>query len=84
AKCDEWSVSSNGQIECESAESTEDCIDKIVNGEADAMSLDGGHAYIAGQCGLVPVMAENYDISSCTNPQSDVFPKGYYAVAVVK
>lgn len=30
AKCDEWSVSSNGQIECESAESTEDCIDKIV------------------------------------------------------
>lgn len=84
AKCDEWSVSSNGQIECESAESTEDCIDKIVNGEADAMSLDGGHAYIAGQCGLVPVMAENYDISSCTKQQSDVFPKGYYAVAVVK
>ncbi|EGW05641.1 Serotransferrin [Cricetulus griseus] len=68
-KCDEWSVNSGGQIECESAETTEDCIDKIVNGEADAMSLDGGYAYIAGQCGLVPVMAEKY---------------GYYAVAVVK
>lgn len=32
----------------------------LQNGEADAMSLDGGYAYIAGQCGLVPVMAENY------------------------
>lgn len=24
------------------------------------MSLDGGYVYIAGHCGLVPVMAENY------------------------
>ncbi|KAL6082050.1 hypothetical protein STEG23_003104, partial [Scotinomys teguina] len=78
-KCDEWSVNSGGQIECESAETTEDCIDKIVNGEADAMSLDGGYAYIAGQCGLVPVLAENYESTDCTHPG-----KGYYAVAVVK
>ncbi|XP_013209471.1 serotransferrin [Microtus ochrogaster] len=78
-KCDEWSVNSGGQIDCESAETTEDCIDKIVNGEADAMSLDGGYAYIAGQCGLVPVMAENYDSSDCGQLE-----KGYYAVAVVK
>lgn len=28
-KCDEWSVNSVGKIECESAESTEDCIAKI-------------------------------------------------------
>ncbi|GAB1294592.1 Serotransferrin [Apodemus speciosus] len=84
-KCDEWSVSSGGLIECESAETTEDCIDKIVNGEADAMSLDGGHAYIAGQCGLVPVLAENYESSDCTTlSQRGIFPKGYYAVAVVK
>lgn len=84
-KCDEWSVNSGGQIECESAETTEDCIDKIVNGEADAMSLDGGHAYIAGQCGLVPVLAENYETSTCgREAQQGNFPKGYYAVAVVK
>ena len=24
------------------------------------MSLDGGYIYIAGKCGLVPVLAENY------------------------
>lgn len=29
-KCDEWSVNSGGKIECESAESTEDCIAKIM------------------------------------------------------
>lgn len=29
-KCDEWSVNSGGKIECESAQSTEDCIAKIV------------------------------------------------------
>ncbi|XP_035298052.1 serotransferrin [Cricetulus griseus] len=81
-KCDEWSVNSGGQIECESAETTEDCIDKIVNGEADAMSLDGGYAYIAGQCGLVPVMAEKY--GECYRLFWGIFPVGYYAVAVVK
>ncbi|CAO2633799.1 Tf, partial [Lemmus lemmus] len=84
-KCDEWSVNSGGQIDCESAETTEDCIDKIVNGEADAMSLDGGYAYIAGQCGLVPVMAENYEgRRDINNDFGGIFPVGYYAVAVVK
>ncbi|MCP6467773.1 hypothetical protein NL473_27170, partial [Klebsiella pneumoniae] len=68
-KCDEWSVNSEGKIECVSAETTEDCIEKIVNGEADAMSLDGGYVYIAGHCGLVPVMAENYEEGTdCKKP----------------
>uniref|UniRef100_A0A8I3Q3K3 Serotransferrin n=2 Tax=Canis lupus familiaris TaxID=9615 RepID=A0A8I3Q3K3_CANLF len=82
AKCDEWSVNSEGKIECESAESTEDCIAKIAKGEADAMSLDGGYIYIAGQCGLVPVLAENYKTqgSTCSNTAEE----GYLAVAVVK
>nr|KAF6476514.1 transferrin [Rousettus aegyptiacus] len=80
-KCDEWSINSGGKIECETAETTEDCIAKIMKGEADAMSLDGGFIYIAGKCGLVPVLAENYKThSSCeTTPE-----KGYLAVAVVK
>ncbi|MCQ7614250.1 hypothetical protein NP188_24505, partial [Salmonella enterica] len=79
-KCDEWSVNSGGQIECESAETPEDCITKIVNGEADAMSLDGGYVYVAGHCGLVPILAENYESSDCNAPPE----AGYYAVAVVK
>lgn len=29
-KCDEWSINSKGKIECESAETTEDCIAKIM------------------------------------------------------
>uniref|UniRef100_A0A7N5J844 Transferrin n=1 Tax=Ailuropoda melanoleuca TaxID=9646 RepID=A0A7N5J844_AILME len=81
-KCDEWSVNSEGKIECESAESTEDCIAKIAKGEADAMSLDGGFIYIAGKCGLVPVLAENYKTEGpdCSNTAEE----GYRAVAVVK
>ncbi|XP_062970143.1 serotransferrin-like [Cynocephalus volans] len=80
-KCDEWSANSDGQIECESAETTEDCIAKIMNGEADAMSMDGGYVYIAGKCGLVPVMAENYKKGSdCVGSPEE----GYLAVAVVK
>ncbi|XP_047419393.1 serotransferrin-like [Sciurus carolinensis] len=79
-KCDEWSINSGGQIVCESAETTEECIAKIMNGEADAMSLDGGHVYVAGQCGLVPVLAENYQSTDCKTS----LEQGYYAVAVVK
>nr|XP_031532978.1 serotransferrin [Vicugna pacos] len=81
-KCDAWSVSSSGHIECESEETTEDCIAKIMKGEADAMSLDGGFVYIAGKCGLVPVLAENYYTSG--NTCENTLEKGYLAVAVVK
>lgn len=30
----------------------------LQKGNADALSLDGGHIYIAGKCGLVPVLVE--------------------------
>ncbi|XP_010138359.1 PREDICTED: ovotransferrin-like [Buceros rhinoceros silvestris] len=71
SKCDLWSVMSKGEVECTVADTTDDCIIKIMKGEADAISLDGGFVYTAGVCGLVPVMGENYDAS-------------YFAVAVAK
>ncbi|XP_012376646.2 serotransferrin isoform X1 [Dasypus novemcinctus] len=80
-KCDEWSVNSEGIIDCKTAESTEDCIAMIAKGEADAMSLDGGFVYTAGKCGLVPVLAENYK----NGPNCMERPgKGYFVVAVAK
>ncbi|XP_049726543.1 inhibitor of carbonic anhydrase-like isoform X1 [Elephas maximus indicus] len=88
AKCDNWSSVSGGALECTMKETTEDCIAAIVKGEADALSLDGGFIYTAGKCGLVPVLAENYNHndgnaglgSKCVNTPVE----GYYTVAVVK
>ncbi|XP_038288310.1 inhibitor of carbonic anhydrase isoform X1 [Canis lupus familiaris] len=82
-KCDEWSVLSGGALECTTEETTEDCIAAIAKGEADAMTLDGGFIYTAGQCRLVPVLAENYmpkDESTCVNTPA----QGHYVVAVIK
>ncbi|XP_040492736.1 inhibitor of carbonic anhydrase isoform X3 [Ursus maritimus] len=72
-KCDEWSVVSGGALQCTIKETTEDCIAAIAKGEADAMTLDGGFIYIAGKCGLVPVLAENYNefFSQSCAPGSD-------------
>ncbi|KFV13982.1 Ovotransferrin, partial [Tauraco erythrolophus] len=83
SKCDVWSVVSNGEVECTVAENTRDCIIKIMKGEADAISLDGGFVYTAGVCGLVPVMGESYeDDSQCSKEGGQ--PASYFAVAVVK
>ncbi|KFW95347.1 Ovotransferrin, partial [Phalacrocorax carbo] len=83
SKCDLWSVVSNGEVECTVADNTKDCIIKIMKGEADAISLDGGFVYTAGVCGLVPVMGESYeDESECSKEQGE--PASYFAVAVVK
>ncbi|MCI4391073.1 hypothetical protein PGIGA_G00130010 [Pangasianodon gigas] len=43
--------------------------------QADAIAVDGGEVYIAGKCGLVPVMVEQYDERETSS---------YYAVAVVR
>ncbi|XP_045153737.1 inhibitor of carbonic anhydrase-like [Echinops telfairi] len=88
AKCDNWHAVSGGAIDCTTEDSPEDCIAAIVKRKADATSLDGGHVYTAGKCGLVPVLAENYKSkdgseelgSKCADTPTD----GSYAVAVVK
>nr|CAK18226.1 transferrin [Pogona vitticeps] len=86
-KCDLWSgISEGNKIDCAVGESTENCIEKIMEGEADAMSLDGGHIYTAGKCGLVPVLAEVYssDNGVCNHPERESMVIGYSSVAVVK
>ncbi|NXK44296.1 TRFE protein, partial [Chauna torquata] len=82
SKCDRWSVVSNGEVECTVADKTQDCIIKIMKGEADAISLDGGFVYTAGVCGLVPVMGESYE-GKCS-PDGGEWAESYFAVAVVK
>uniref|UniRef100_A0A8C6XPV0 Lactotransferrin n=1 Tax=Naja naja TaxID=35670 RepID=A0A8C6XPV0_NAJNA len=82
SKCDVWSAQSNGAIQCAAAETTDECLIKIIKREADAITLDGGHIFTAGKCGLVPVLTEiprkNADSAFC-------FPaSGYFAVAVAK
>ncbi|NXC37562.1 TRFE protein, partial [Penelope pileata] len=82
-KCDRWSVVSTGEVECTVVEETKDCIVKIMKGEADAVTLDGGLVYTAGVCGLVPVMGERYeDESQCKKAEAQ--PASYFAVALVK
>lgn len=82
-KCDKWSVTSEGSIECIEASNAEECVTKVLKGEADAVALDGGYLSTAGACGLVPAMQEIYDADACKQKNPNV--KGTYrAVAVVK
>ncbi|XP_072297578.1 transferrin-a [Eucyclogobius newberryi] len=87
AKCDVWSGNTitdtgNTAVECQSAPTVEDCFKKIMRQEADAMAVDGGQVYTAGKCGLVPVMAEQYEEAKCGSP--GVATSSYYSVAVIK
>ncbi|XP_032723743.1 lactotransferrin [Lontra canadensis] len=84
-KCEQWSRASGGTVSCESAPSGEDCIALVLKGKADALSLDGGLIYVAGKCGLVPVLAENQKSQNPNNAGCVDRPaEGYLAVAVVR
>ncbi|XP_037132090.1 transferrin-a isoform X3 [Syngnathus acus] len=86
SKCDSWAsnsmVDGEDQILCQTAPSVEECMKKIMRKDADAMAVDGGEVYTAGQCGLVPAMVEQYDETKCS--QAGASASSYYAVAVVK
>ncbi|XP_045348602.1 lactotransferrin [Leopardus geoffroyi] len=84
-KCQQWSRASLGNVTCVSAPTGEDCIALVLKGEADALSLDGGLIYVAGKCGLVPVLAENQKSQIPNNERcEDRRVEGYLAVAVVR
>ncbi|NWH65668.1 TRFEB protein, partial [Geococcyx californianus] len=60
-KCEEWALSiKSDPLVCVQATSMTSCIEMIKSSEADAVTLDATHVYIAGRCGLVLVAAECY------------------------
>lgn len=80
-KCDKL-TSKIPRMACKRASSVEECFSKIMRREADAIAVDGGQVYIAGQCGLLPVMLEQYNQQSCTESNGEA--SSYYVVAVVR
>ncbi|XP_011492899.2 melanotransferrin isoform X1 [Oryzias latipes] len=88
-KCEQWALSiKSDPLVCIRAASMRDCIEKIKRNEVDAVSLDATHSYIAGKCGLVPVVTEYYG-SKCVDDkrglhfEADVLPS-LVAVALAK
>uniref|UniRef100_A0A3B4YUL6 Serotransferrin n=1 Tax=Seriola lalandi dorsalis TaxID=1841481 RepID=A0A3B4YUL6_SERLL len=60
-KCEQWALSiKSDPLVCVRAVSMRNCIEKIKRDEVDAVSLDATHSFIAGKCGLVPVVTEYY------------------------
>uniref|UniRef100_A0A3P8UJS6 Serotransferrin n=1 Tax=Cynoglossus semilaevis TaxID=244447 RepID=A0A3P8UJS6_CYNSE len=60
-KCEQWALNiKSDPLVCVRGVSMRDCIERIKRDEVDAASLDATHTYIAGKCGLVPVVTEYY------------------------
>ncbi|XP_041638917.1 melanotransferrin [Cheilinus undulatus] len=90
-KCEQWALNiKSDPLVCVRAVSMRDCIEKIKRDEVDAVSLDATHTFIAGRCGLVPVVTEYYEkerkcvpAEGSTHLETDVLPS-VVAVAVTK
>ncbi|XP_051270223.1 saxiphilin-like [Dicentrarchus labrax] len=88
-KCEQWALSiKSDPLVCVRAVSIRDCIEKIKRDEVDAVSLDATHSFIAGKCGLVPVVTEYYGrecvpAEGSTHLETDVLPS-VVGVAVAK
>nr|UZF13190.1 saxiphilin [Epipedobates tricolor] len=87
-KCDDWSSVSGGAIKCTEPSSGQKCIEKILKGEADVVTLGVEHAYTALKCGL-HISFEEYrnkdDLIPCQVLEAEYTEFGSYRiVAVVK
>uniref|UniRef100_A0A667XA04 Serotransferrin n=2 Tax=Myripristis murdjan TaxID=586833 RepID=A0A667XA04_9TELE len=88
-KCEQWALSiKSDPLVCVRASSMSDCVEKIKRDEVDAVSLDATHSFIAGKCGLVPVVTEYYGkqcapAEGATHLETDELPS-VVGVAVVK
>uniref|UniRef100_A0A3Q3XS72 Serotransferrin n=1 Tax=Mola mola TaxID=94237 RepID=A0A3Q3XS72_MOLML len=89
-KCERWALNiKSDPLVCVRAVSVRDCIKKIKRDEVDAVSLDATHSFIAGKCGLVPVVTEYYGktpfVFSATRPNTIIdFLPSVVGVAVAK
>ncbi|XP_074860042.1 melanotransferrin [Carettochelys insculpta] len=81
-KCSEMAVAFKKKnlkpdLQCVSAQTTQQCMEMIQKKESDAVSVDGADIYVAGKMyGLVPAAGESYSGDDSSNM--------YYAVALVK
>ncbi|XP_072001856.1 serotransferrin-like isoform X1 [Engystomops pustulosus] len=92
-KCEDWALSVRSDpLVCVQATSLSGCIEMIKSNEADAVTLDATHAYVAGRCGLQPAAVEYWGghFDCLTDPNEllqGLFEKGFpslYALAVTK
>ncbi|KAG8580388.1 hypothetical protein GDO81_007277 [Engystomops pustulosus] len=87
-KCDDWSAVSGGAIKCTEPFTTLQCIEKVLKGEAEAVTLNVENMYTALKCGLVPIVEEYHnkdDFNPCQSRGAQIKDFGTVkAVAVVK